>query len=349
MNAPVLELQRLSRHFEVSVGGFLSRRRAVVRAVEDVSFTLAQGETLALVGESGCGKTTLARMLLRLLEPTSGRVLVDGEDVAGLSGAGLKAFRTRVQAVFQDPWASLSPRMRVFDIVAETLVVNERLTRGELTRRVDEALVSVGLRPEHARLFPHEFSGGQRQRIAIASAIIARPRLMILDEPVSALDVSIRSQIMNLFKDIQAEFGCSYVVVAHDLGTTRYMADRIAVMYLGRLVEIDRTDAIFDHPGHPYTEALISAALPLRPGRGRQGAIRLSGEVPSPINPPSGCAFHPRCHRRIGDICDSIAPAAQDSGTGRVACHLHDGPGDGATRRVEGSGVGVSAAGELSR
>ncbi|MFN3825488.1 MAG: ABC transporter ATP-binding protein [Pseudorhodobacter sp.] len=324
MSAPIIELQNLTRHFEVPTGGFLSRRTATVRAVEDVSFSLGQGETLALVGESGCGKTTLARMLLRLLGPTSGRILVDGADIAGLKGAALKQFRKKVQAVFQDPWASLSPRMRVFDIVAETLVVNDNLTKGELTRRVDEALVSVGLRPAQARLFPHEFSGGQRQRIAIASAIIARPRLMILDEPVSALDVSIRSQIMNLFKDIQAEHGCSYIVVAHDLGTTRYMADRIAVMYLGRLVELANTDTIFERPQHPYTEALLSAALPLRPSRGASGAIRLAGEVPSPMNPPGGCAFHPRCHRRIGPVCSDILPELRRVGRGEAACHLID-------------------------
>ncbi|MBE0414357.1 ABC transporter ATP-binding protein, partial [Yoonia sp.] len=194
----------------------------------------------------------------------------------------------------------------------------------ELTRRVDEALVSVGLRPDQARLFPHEFSGGQRQRIAIASAIVARPEVLILDEPVSALDVSIRSQIMNLFKDIQAEYGCSYVVVAHDLGTTRYLADQIAVMYLGRLVELADTQDIFEQPLHPYTAALLSAALPLRPDRSDARAIRLQGEVPSPINPPSGCAFHPRCAKFIGDLCKSTQPATHDLQGRIVACHLHD-------------------------
>jgi len=262
-------------------------------------------------------------MLLRLIEPTSGQVLVEGQDISTLSGGALRRFRMGVQAVFQDPWASLSPRMRVFDIVAETLVINERLTKGELTRRVDEALISVGLRPDMARLFPHEFSGGQRQRIAIASAIIARPSLIILDEPVSALDVSIRSQIMNLFKDIQAEYKCSYVIVAHDLGTTRFMADRIAVMYLGRLVEEGQTETIFESPRHPYTRALLSAALPIRRG-GEKARMTLKGEVPSPLDPPGGCPFHPRCPQFIGDVCTTTLPPMLRDGQGHaVACHLH--------------------------
>jgi oligopeptide/dipeptide ABC transporter ATP-binding protein len=323
MSGPILELRQLTRHFDVPTGGMFGGRSATLRAVEHVSLVLEAGQTQALVGESGCGKTTLARMLLKLLAPTSGQVLFDGKDLAGLRGADLRRFRTQVQAVFQDPWASLSPRMRVFDIVAETLVVNERLTRGELARRVDEALESVGLRPDHARLFPHEFSGGQRQRIAIASAIIGRPKLLILDEPVSALDVSIRSQIMNLFKDIQDQFGCSYVIVAHDLGTTRFMADRIAVMYLGRLIEEGPTESIFDAPQHPYTQALLSAALPIRLAA-EDPPVPLLGEVPSPIAPPPGCAFHPRCAARIGPDCSARVPVGQArAGGGSVACHLY--------------------------
>lgn len=325
MTRPILELHDLTCYFDVATGGMFSSKRGIVRAVEDVTMSLQEGQTLAIVGESGCGKTTLARMLLRLIEPTSGRIVIEGQDIAGLSGAALRQFRMNVQAVFQDPWASLSPRMRVFDIVAETLVINERLTRGELTRRVDEALISVGLRPEMSRLFPHEFSGGQRQRIAIASAIIARPSLIILDEPVSALDVSIRSQIMNLFKDIQTEYKCSYVIVAHDLGTTRFMADRIAVMYLGRLVEEGQTEAIFEAPRHPYTQALLSAALPIRRG-GAKPVVTLEGEVPSPLDPPGGCPFHPRCARFIGAECASRLPAMVRDDTGHAAaCHLHSG------------------------
>lgn len=293
-----------------------------MRAVDQVSFSLERGKTLALVGESGCGKTTLARMLLKLLEPTAGNIYLEGKNVGDLNKADLRRFRTDVQAVFQDPWASLSPRMRVFDIVAETLVINENLSKAELTKRVDEALVSVGLHTNHAKNFPHEFSGGQRQRIAIASAIIAKPKLIILDEPVSALDVSIRSQIMNLFKDLQQEIGCSYVIVAHDLGTTRFMADQIAVMYLGKLFETGPTDKMFDAPDHPYTQALLSAALPLQLDK-KHRPIVLRGEVPSPIDPPSGCSFHPRCQKFLGEKCESISPVEQVSNDLRhvVSCH----------------------------
>lgn len=320
----ILDVRGLTRHFSISPG-LLGRDEAIVRAVDNVSFNLEHGKTLALVGESGCGKTTLARMLLKLLTPTAGQVFVEGKDVGEMTGADLREFRTNVQAVFQDPWASLSPRMRVFDIVAETLVINQKLTKGELTKRVDEALLAVGLRPEQAKNFPHEFSGGQRQRIAIASAIVAKPKLIILDEPVSALDVSIRSQIMNLFKDLQQEFGCSYVVVAHDLGTTRFMADQIAVMYLGKLVENGPTDQMFDAPQHPYTQALLSAALPLRVDKAHDPII-LRGEVPSPVNPPSGCAFHPRCQSYLGEICQTNEPKrlVTNSVGHSVTCHRLD-------------------------
>lgn len=319
--APILKVEGLTKHFPVQHGLFGSEK-SVVRAVDQVSFSLEHGKTLALVGESGCGKTTLARMLLKLLEPTAGNFHLEGKNVAELDKFQLRQFRTDVQAVFQDPWASLSPRMRVFDIVAETLVINEKLTKAELTKRVDEALVSVGLQPNQANNFPHEFSGGQRQRIAIASAIIAKPKLIILDEPVSALDVSIRSQIMNLFKDLQQEIGCSYVIVAHDLGTTRFMADQIAVMYLGKLFEVGPTDKMFDDPQHPYTQALLSAALPLQVDKEHQPIV-LRGEVPSPINPPTGCSFHPRCPKFLGEQCETRSPEQQQSNDLQhiVSCH----------------------------
>lgn len=322
MSAPtILTAKDLTKHFSIS-GGLWGGHAGTVKAVDGVSFDLHQGQTLALVGESGCGKTTLARMLLKLLEPTSGAIAVSGLDVGTLRGEELKQFRTNVQAVFQDPWASLSPRMKVFDIVAETLVINENLTRGELTRRVDEAMTAVGLRPSQTNQYPHEFSGGQRQRIAIASAIVAKPKLLILDEPVSALDVSIRSQIMNLFKDLQEEIGCSYVVVAHDLGTTRFMADHIAVMYLGKFVEQGPTEKMFTAAEHPYTQALLSAALPARVDKAHEPIV-LQGEVPSPISPPSGCPFHPRCHSVHGDICARVEPTWRETETAShyVGCH----------------------------
>lgn len=322
-NAPIIEVENLSKHFDMQTG-FIKRETRTVRAVTGLNFEVRAGETLALVGESGCGKTTTTRLLLRLQTPTSGSVRFDGKDIHQLTGAELKAYRSRVQAVFQDPWSSINPRVRIRDFVAEPLVVNEKLTSGEVDRRVHEALDAVGLRPQDARKFPHEFSGGQRQRIAIASAIVSRPRLIILDEPVSGLDVSIRSQIINLFKDLQAEYGLSYILVAHDLATTRYLADQVAVMYLGQIIEKGATDDVFDTPAHPYTEALLSAALSADPTEKRQEIV-MNGEVPSPLNPPSGCAFHPRCHRCIGAICETRAPVLQMQDTGRsVRCHLYD-------------------------
>ncbi|MFK7996940.1 MAG: ABC transporter ATP-binding protein [Granulosicoccus sp.] len=319
---PILAVEDLSKHFAVRTGLF-GRDKRTVKAVNGLNFSIGPGETLALVGESGCGKTTTTRLLLRLQTPSHGIVRFEGRDVNQLKGADLKAFRSRVQAVFQDPWSSINPRVRIRDFVSEPLIVNERLTSGELDKRIHAALDAVGLRPQDAQKFPHEFSGGQRQRIAIASAIVTRPRLVVLDEPVSGLDVSIRSQIINLFKDLQIEFGLSYILVAHDLATTRYLADRVAVMYLGSMVEYGTTDDIFDAPSHPYTEALLSAALSADPSEVRN-EILMNGEVPSPLNPPSGCAFHPRCHRLIGEICDRQEPQLAEHQQDRlVSCHLY--------------------------
>jgi len=306
----------------VTKGLLLMKTIGWVKAVDDISFTLQQGETLALVGESGCGKTTTAKLILRLEQPTSGEVLIDGKDVHALSGSELKDYRTMVQAVFQDPWSSLSPRMRVRNIVAEPLVINQKVSRAQIDERVKEVIASVGLRPEQANLYPHEFSGGQRQRIAMASALISHPKLIILDEPVSALDVSIRAQIMNLLVDLQQQYNVSYLVIAHHLATTRYMAHEVAVMYLGKIVEKARTEELFNNPLHPYTRALFSAALPSHPDIEREEII-LRGEVPSPINPPSGCRFHPRCPLAKPE-CATVEPVEKQVDAGHmVACHLY--------------------------
>ena len=321
-DTPIVQVQNLKKHFPVTTGLLLMKTIGWVKAVDDISFSVQQGETLALVGESGCGKTTTAKLILHLERPTSGQVFVDGKDVHALGGNELKEYRTTVQAVFQDPWSSLSPRMRVRDIVAEPLVINQDVSRAEVDDRVREVLASVGLRPEQARLYPHEFSGGQRQRIAMASALISHPKLIILDEPVSALDVSIRAQIMNLLVDLQQQYNVSYLVIAHHLATTRYMAHEVAVMYLGKIVERAKTESLFTNPLHPYTKALFSAALPSHPDIQREEII-LTGEVPSPINPPSGCRFHPRCPSAMPH-CATIEPQEKEIAPDHmVACHLY--------------------------
>ncbi|MGH7304615.1 MAG: ABC transporter ATP-binding protein [Candidatus Rokuibacteriota bacterium] len=319
---PILRAQGLVKHFPVSRGMLWTTVVGWVKAVDGISFSVQPGQTLAIVGESGCGKTTTAKLILRLEEPTSGEIFVDGKDVHALNGDALKEYRTRVQAVFQDPWSSLSPRMRVQEIVAEPLVVNRGMPAQEVKGRVAEILNRVGLRPEQAKLYPHEFSGGQRQRIAVASALVSDPKLIILDEPVSALDVSIRAQIMNLLVDLQKQFGVSYLLIAHHLATTRYMAHEVAVMYLGKIVERAKTEELFKNPAHPYTKALFSAALPGHPDIVRDEII-LSGEVPSPINPPSGCRFHPRCPF-VMPRCSEVEPEEKALVSGHmVACHLY--------------------------
>jgi peptide/nickel transport system ATP-binding protein/oligopeptide transport system ATP-binding protein len=318
---PVLEVRNLKKHFPVTSGLIWQKVVGWVQAVDGVDFSVPPGQTMALVGESGCGKTTTAKLVLRLEEPSSGEVLADGRNVHEIEGEQLKEFRTTVQAVFQDPWSSLPPRMRVRDIVAETLIINRVASPSEIKERVAEALASVGLRPQQADLYPHEFSGGQRQRIAVASALVSKPKLIILDEPVSALDVSIRAQIMNLLVDLQEQFGVSYLLIAHHLATTRYMANEVGVMYLGKLVEKAPTKELFDKPLHPYTRALFSAALPSHPDV-EQEEIMLTGEVPSPINPPSGCRFHPRCpfaEARCSEEEPQLREVAPDH---VVSCHL---------------------------
>jgi oligopeptide/dipeptide ABC transporter ATP-binding protein len=307
----------------VTRGLALQRTVGWVRAVEDVSFAIRPGETLSLVGESGAGKTTVAKTVLLLEKLSGGNLLFHGKEVTRFGRAELKEYRSNVQAVFQDPWGSMNPRMRVKTIVAEPLVVNTTLTRREIQRKVLELLAQVGLRADQADLYPHEFSGGQRQRIAVARALALNPQLVVLDEPVSALDVSIRAQIMNLLKDIQTAYGLSYLLIAHNLATVRYMSHAVAIMYLGEIVEYADGDELFEQPLHPYTQALVSAALPAHADEGRQEIV-LSGEMPSPLNPPSGCHFHPRCPHAM-DICRQVAPSVTHIGSShRVSCHLYD-------------------------
>ena len=321
MSSPLLEAVELTKHFPVTKGLLFSKEIGQVRAVDAVNFSLEPGETLGLVGESGCGKTTTSRLVLGLESPTSGEVRLHGASVHGLSGASERAYRANVQAVFQDPWASLNPRMLVRDIVAESLHVTRSGSKSEIFDRVRELLLQVGLSAEQALQYPHEFSGGQRQRVALASALALKPKLIVLDEPVSALDVSIRAQMMNLLKDIQAQENVAYLLVAHDLATVRHMADWTAVMYLGQIVEYAPTEKLFENVRHPYTKALFSAVLPDHPDH-QQEEIVLSGEVPSPLNPPSGCRFHTRCPF-VMDQCREVEPPVRTDNTGhRVACHL---------------------------
>jgi oligopeptide/dipeptide ABC transporter ATP-binding protein len=318
----VIRVDHLQKYFPVHAGVVLRKTVGFVKAVDDVSFSIGEQETFALVGESGCGKTTTGKLILRLESPTHGQVVWNGSDVHSLRGKALREYRLAVQCVFQDPWSSLNPRMRVRDIIAEALVINGHIRASELAERVAAVLVHVGLRPSQAALYPHEFSGGQRQRIALAAAIVAHPRLIVLDEPVSGLDVSVQAQIMNLLKQLQTTFGMSYLLVAHNLATVRYLAHQVAVMYLGKIVEASDTDRLFDNPLHPYTRALFSAALPAHPSvQGEE--IVLTGEVPSPINPPTGCRFHPRCPFAM-EVCAEVTPTYKEADPGHwVACHLY--------------------------
>ena len=308
--APLVEVRELVKHFPIT-GGLLQRVVGQVRAVDGVSFSIRRGETLGLVGESGCGKTTVGRLLLRLIDPTSGTIHFDGADITTLRGAALKPYRRRMQIIFQDPYASLDPRTPIGDSIGEGLRIHGIGTPTERTQRVRRMMDMVGLAPYHYRRYPHEFSGGQRQRIGIARAVVLEPELLVCDEPVSALDVSIQAQVLNLLSQLQGELGLTYVFVAHNMGVVEHISDRVAVMYLGRIAEVaDRID-IFRDPQHPYTQALMSA-IPIPDAHLRRRRVILKGDVPSPVNPPEGCRFHPRCplRERLGqpEICATTQP-----------------------------------------
>ena len=318
----LLRLEGVKKHYPVTTGLILQRTIGMVKAVDGISFTIPEGETYSLVGESGCGKTTTSRMVLMVEPPTEGETYFQGKQLGRLNRAETREFRASAKAVFQDPWSSLNPRLRVKSIVSEPLTTQQNVSRQDLNAQVGELLQVVGLHPFHAQRYPHEFSGGQRQRIAIARALSTRPKLMVLDEPVSALDVSIRAQILNLLKELQQTYNLTYLLIAHNLATVRYMSHRIGVMYLGKIVEEAPPDSLFTNPLHPYTKALISASLPAHPRKQREEIV-LSGEVPSPLNPPSGCTFHPRCPFAM-DRCRTEIPEYQEIESGHnVACHLY--------------------------
>ncbi len=321
----LLRVENLAVHFPITEGVIFQKQVGAIRAVDDISFELKRGETFGLVGESGCGKSTTAMAILRMLQTTAGRIIFEGEDITDYDQRKLRPIRRRMQMVYQDPFGSLNPRMKVRDIIGEPLVVHRLAgTRSEFRRRVGELMDLVGLLPDMADRYPHEFSGGQRQRIGIARALALEPSLIICDEAVSALDVSIQAQVLNLFVDLQQELGLTYLFIAHDLSVVRHICDRVAVMYLGRIAEIASRDQLFREPKHPYTEALMAAVpVPDPEIEAKRPQQLIVGEVPSPQNPPSGCRFHPRCPK-VFDECSKIEPSLQRAEDGRtVACHLH--------------------------
>jgi oligopeptide/dipeptide ABC transporter ATP-binding protein len=343
MTGPLLSVSDLKKHFPIKAGIF-GRTRGYVRAVDGVSFDVHPGETLGLVGESGCGKSTTGRVILRLIEPTAGSVLFDGADVAKLGGGELRRLRRQLQIIFQDPFSSLNPRMSVGAIIREGMTIHRLAEGAEADARARRLLEEVGLRPEYASRYPHEFSGGQRQRIGIARALSVEPRFIVCDEPVSALDVSVQAQVVNLLQDLQRERGLAYLFIAHDLSVVEHIADRVAVMYLGKIVELASSDDLYREPLMPYTQALLSA-VPIPEPRAKRERIVLAGDVPSPSNPPSGCVFHPRCHHPAKDAaCAAIVPPLEEKAPGHLAACIKQLPttvsweeqqAAGATRKPE--------------
>jgi oligopeptide/dipeptide ABC transporter ATP-binding protein len=329
MSTPLLSVEELVKHFPIKKGVF-SRTAGAVRAVDGISFSIPKGTTLSLVGESGSGKTTAGRSILRLIEPTAGKILFDGIDLASLEPKDLRQLRKRIQFVFQDPYGSLNPRMTVYSVLAEAMKAHGIGDHQSRRERCYELLSLVGLPPQAADRYPHEFSGGQRQRIGIARALAVDPELIVADEPVSALDVSVQAQLLNLLKDLQQKLGLTYLFIGHDLSVIRHISDAVAVMYLGRIVEIGPTDVLFQNPVHPYTKALLSAVPEIDPDRTTRRII-LQGDIPSPINPPSGCHFHPRCPDAT-TACAARGQMLQRVGSDHnVACHVHAPTDDGPT------------------
>lgn len=320
MSELLLEVNGLKKYFPIT-GGIFGKKTGEVKAVDDISFFVKKGETLGIVGESGCGKSTTGRLLMRLIEASDGRILFEDKEITSMTKSELRKTRRDIQMVFQDPYASLNPRHSIGKILEEPLIVHGIGTKVERKKRVQEMLDIVGLSSYHARRYPHQFSGGQRQRIGIAKALMTKPKLIIADEPVSALDVSIQAQVLNLMKDIQNEFQLTYLFIAHDLGVVRHISDRVGVMYLGRLIELSDSEELYNNPLHPYTKALLSA-VPIADPEIKRERITISGEIPSPSNPPSGCAFHTRCPECM-EMCKTTRPEYQSIGGHYVACHLY--------------------------